>query len=118
MKKKLPSNVMEESITFGSEEYPLTGALTFPKDGSDYPVVILVHGSGPNDMDETIGPNSPFKDIAYALSEQGIGVLRYNKRTLEHTNKVIKEAESLTVYEETIDDVVYAYNYLKKRKKY
>ncbi len=114
--KKLPSNVTEESMTFGSEEYTLTGALTFPKDGSDCPVVILVHGSGPNDMDETIGPNSPFKDIAYALGEQGIGVLRYNKRTLEHTKKVIEEAETLTVYEETIDDVVYAYNYLKKEK--
>lgn len=114
--KKLPSNVTEESITFGSEEYPLTGALTYPKDGTDYPVVILVHGSGPNDMDETIGPNSPFKDIAYALGEQGIGVLRYNKRTFEHSNTIIKEVETLTVYEETIDDVVYAYNYLKKEK--
>lgn len=114
--KKLPDNVTEESVTFGSEDYPLTGALTYPKDATDYPVLILVHGSGPNDMDENIGPNSPFKDIAYALGEQGIGVLRYNKRTYEHSQKMMEVAETLTVYGETIDDAAYAYDYLEKEK--
>ena len=42
---------------------------------------MLVHGSGPNDRDETILQNKPFKDIAWGLASRGIAVLRYDKRT-------------------------------------
>ena len=45
------------------------------------PAVVLVHGSGPHDRDETIGPNRPFLDIAHGLAADGIAVLRYEKRT-------------------------------------
>lgn len=43
--------------------------------------VVLVHGSGPHDRDETIGPNKPFKDLAWGLASRGVAVLRYEKRT-------------------------------------
>ena len=46
-----------------------------------FPAVVLVHGSGPHDRDETIGPNRPFLDIARGLAAQGIAVLRYEKRS-------------------------------------
>ena len=45
------------------------------------PVVILVHGSGPSNMDEFMGPNAPFRDLAEGLSRRGVAVLRYDKRT-------------------------------------
>jgi len=67
----------EASVTVGS----LPGTLTIPKDGRACPAVVLVHGSGPNDRDETIGPNKPFKDLAWGLASRGIVVLRYDKRT-------------------------------------
>jgi hypothetical protein len=38
---------------------PLRGALTLPADTGPFPAVVLVAGSGPHDMDETIGPNQP-----------------------------------------------------------
>src|SRR5438105_3846085 len=52
------------------------------------PAVLLVHGSGPNDMDETIpgaltytGEKTKiFKDVADALVQAGYAVLRYDKR--------------------------------------
>ena len=32
-------------------------------------------------MDESIGPNAPFRDLAEGLSRRGVAVLRYDKRT-------------------------------------
>ena len=33
--------------------------------------MVLVHGSGPHDRDETIGPNRPFRDLAEGLAGTG-----------------------------------------------
>jgi len=71
--------------------------------------VVLVHGSGPNDRDETIGPNKVFKDLAWGLASRGIAVLRYDKRTYVHAAKFVeKVTATLTVQEETIDDALAA----------
>ena len=59
----------------------LPGTLTVPKGAKHYPIVVLVHGSGPNDRDETVGAIKPFKDLAQGLATRGIAVLRYDKRT-------------------------------------
>ena len=71
----------------------LKAKLTFP-DGATgkVPGVLLVHGSGPNDMDETIpgGMTSTgekaklFRDTADALVAAGYAVLRYDKRGAAH----------------------------------
>jgi hypothetical protein len=45
--------------------------------------VVLVHGSGPSDEDESIGALRPFKDLAWGLASWGIAVLRYVKRRAE-----------------------------------
>ena len=65
----------------GDGERALPGTLAMPKGTGPFPAVVLVHGSGPQDRDETVGPNKPFLDIARALAAQGIAVLRYEKRT-------------------------------------
>jgi len=59
----------------------LPGTLTVPKGAKPAPVVVLVHGSGPNDRDETIGALKVFKDLAFGLASRGVAVLRYDKRT-------------------------------------
>jgi hypothetical protein len=64
---------------------------------------VLVHGSGPNDKDETFGPNKPFRDLAWELAERGIAVLRYDKRTKVHPEQF---RGNLTVKEETVDDAL------------
>ena len=53
----------DTEVTFGSAEYPISGSLTLPEGEGPFPAVILVHGSGPSDRNEQIGPNLPFMDL-------------------------------------------------------
>lgn len=108
----------EVELTFGAPGWELPGTVTVPKGGGRFPAVILVHGSGPNDRDETIGPNKPFRDLAWGLASRGIAVLRYDKRTKVHAQKFLTEAKQLspiTVREETMDDAGYALAWLRQR---
>ena len=102
-----------EKITVGAgTEYPLHGMLTFPDSLSKpVPAVVLVHGSGPSDMDETVMKLTPFKDLAQGLAEHGIASLRYDKRSFAHARKMAKA--DVTVKEETIDDALLAADVLK-----
>lgn len=104
----------EKLIEIGEGEWVLPGTYTIPKNTEKFPVVILVHGSGPNDRDETMGPNKPFRDIAWGLASAGIGVLRYDKRTYIYPEKVIEMYDELTLEDETIDDALSAVGYLLK----
>src|SRR5579863_98784 len=64
-----------------SDGTKLAGTLTIPDAGpARMPAVLLVHGSGPTDRDETIGPNPIFLQLSNALSNHGYIVLRYDKR--------------------------------------
>lgn len=100
------STLYKEKSTY--IEWPghqLAAVVTTPKDGNSFPIVVLVHGSGPNDMDETIGPNKPFKDIAAGLAVNGIASVRYVKRTVIYPHEFGK---AYTVKEEVLDDALQA----------
>jgi fermentation-respiration switch protein FrsA (DUF1100 family) len=101
----------EVNVTVGTGKWELPGTLTIPKGDEPFPVVILVHGSGPNDRDESIGPNKPFKDLAWGLASKGTAVLRYEKRTKEY-HEQSAALTNLTVQEEVIDDVIAALDVL------
>ena len=104
----------ETNVTVGSGEWALPGTLTEPNGPGPFPAVVLVHGSGPNDRDETIGPNKPFKDLAWGLASQGIAVLRYDKRTKVHAAQFTPDVlAKLTVQQETIDDALLAVQLLR-----
>lgn len=95
----------EKSIYLATKSHQLAAIVTTPKNVSSFPMVVLVHGSGPSDMDETIGANKPFKDLALGLAAKGIGSIRYVKRTLLYANEFSK---AFTVKEEVTDDAVVA----------
>lgn len=98
-------NFTEYNVTVGAgTDWPLPGTLTLPNGDGPFPAIILVHGSGPNDRDETIGPNKPFKDLAWGLATNGIAVLRYEKRTKYYASTIVTMLANFTVYDETIDD--------------
>ena len=103
----------ERQFEFGVEGWRLPCVLTIPKGTGPFPVVVLVHGSGPNDRDETLGPNKPFRDIAWGLASRKIAVFRYDKRTLTQRNKFMQIADSITPYVETVEDAVKAVDTLK-----
>lgn len=99
----------EQPFPVGTGERALPGTLAMPKqpaaiDGC--PAVVLVHGSGPQDRDETIGANRPFLDIARGLAAQGIAVLRYDKRTMARPQDFA--AGDYDVDDETTHDAVLA----------
>ncbi len=103
----------EKEVTVSTGDWALPATLTIPKGKTKFPAVILVHGSGPNDRDETLGPNKVFKDLAWGLASKGIAVLRYDKRTRVHGAKFGK-VKKFTVNEETVDDAVLAVELLRQ----
>ncbi|HZY41469.1 MAG TPA: alpha/beta fold hydrolase, partial [Anaerolineae bacterium] len=107
------SKFEEQDVTVGTGEWQLPGTLTLPKGTGPFAAVVLVHGSGPNDRDETVFVNRPFKDLAWGLASRGIAVLRYDKRTKVYGEK-LAQSTTLTVKEETIDDAVAAVELLRQ----
>jgi dienelactone hydrolase len=105
----------EVEVTVGSGQWALPGTLSIPNGSGPFPAVVLVHGSGANDRDETIGPNKPFRDLAWGLASQGIAVLRYDKRTKVHADLFTPDlVAALTVQDETITDALLAAQLLRQ----
>ena len=96
----------EREMRVGSGERALGATLAMPKGKGPVPGVVLVHGSGPHDRDETIGPNKPFLDLARGLAAQGIAVLRYDKRSQARPQDYADD--KVTIDSETTDDAVAA----------
>lgn len=105
----------ERDFTVGVGEWSLPGTITVPltKGDSPAPAIVLVHGSGPNDRDETIGGSKPFRDLAWGLATKGVVVLRYDKQTKVHAERFISSG-TITIREETIDDAVSAAKQLRE----
>lgn len=104
------SQFAEEEVLWGKGK-PLPGTLCLPVKGDKFPVVLLIHGSGPNDRDETIGPNKIFRDIARGLAFYGIASLRYEKITKAYR---IDDLINFTQKEEVIDPALGWINFLKQ----
>lgn len=104
------ANIKQTEVKIKGTKNDLVGMLTTPKTGSNFPVVILVHGSGPGDMDQSVGAVKPFKDIALGLAAKGIASIRYVKRTLVFPQEY---TGAFTVKEEVTNDAVAAINLSK-----
>jgi dienelactone hydrolase len=106
-----PKKYRESEVKVGQSPWELPGTLSLPVGKGPFPAVVLVHGSGPNDRDETVGAVKPFRDLAWGLASRGVAVLRYEKRTRAHGEKMSNLP--LTVREEVIDDAVVAIDLLR-----
>ncbi|MCL2372385.1 MAG: alpha/beta fold hydrolase [Defluviitaleaceae bacterium] len=99
--------------------WPLDGLLTMPQGASHaspVPAIILIPGSGANNMDSSLFQNRPFFDIADYLSSNGIAVLRFNERAFSHGMQVaqIFGATNFTMQEEYVEDALLAVELLRK----
>lgn len=106
------ANFHEAGFKVGEGERALPGTLAMPNGDGPFPAIVLVHGSGPQDRDETIGANKPFLDIARGLAAQGIAVLRYEKRTKARPQDFV--GGNFGVDDETTNDAVLAVGALRK----
>ncbi len=77
----------EEAVTLTTPTGDIYGKIVLPESAKPCPVVLLIAGSGPTNMDgntvvngQTIQQNDALKLIAEGLAEQGIATLRYDKR--------------------------------------
>lgn len=86
-------------------EYKLPGKVTMPAGEGPFPAVVLVHGSGPNDMDETLWETKVFRDLSWGLSSNGVAALRYDKRTKERPD-LFEPSMRFTVFDEVVEDGV------------
>lgn len=117
-----PRSFIEKTVVVQAQNssWKLIGTLSIPKQAKAVPAVVLVHGSGPHDQDQTIGPNKIFRDIAWNLAAQGIAVLRYTKRThamaqvmrklkpAQRKKKAAQLFKHITIQTEVMDDAIAA----------
>ena len=101
-----PDSFSERAVTVGSDQWKLPGVLTLPNGKGPFAAVVLVHGAGPNDRDESVFSNKMFRDLAEGLASRGFAVLRYDKRTNVFSYEMA--GKPITLNEETIEDAVRA----------
>ncbi len=73
------------------------GELTYPTGATQpLPVLVLIHGSGHNDMNETLSEDgkSEFVPIAQAAARAGYAVMRFNKRGVVDVGPVLTKDQS------------------------
>ncbi|MFV0379855.1 MAG: alpha/beta hydrolase family protein [Anaerorhabdus sp.] len=95
----------EESIMVGKDP-KLKGKLTLPKNVENPPVVLLIAGSGPSNLNEEVYALKPFEDIAFSLAENGIASVRYDKRYYDYPwHKISLAWEYLLDVESIIEQI-------------
>ena len=104
------------NVTIGDDAWKLPGTLTMPEGDGPFPALLLVHGSGPNDRDESVGGAKVFRDLAEGLASRGIAVLRYEKRTRQYPQQCAADA-NFTVNQETVEDAARAAALLRTQAK-
>lgn len=106
--RALPEGVeARDAVLFESTEKELKAQILVP--AVEKPVyAVLIHGSGPSDMDETIGGCKPFRDLAYDLAALGIGTIRFDKMTYVHPE------QAQTVSQEYLEPVAEALRVLRQ----
>lgn len=111
---KLPYPYDEEEVSFenASDGVILSGTLTLPRKPGSFPAVILLHGSAPFDRDYSGHGHKFFLVWADHLTKQGIGVLRFDKRS---AGKSTGSYDTATL-EDFADDALAGVEYLKTRK--
>lgn len=91
--RALPEGASAQAVElFAGSARALAGEMIVPA-GEALAYVVFAHGSGPSDMNETIGGNQPFRDLAYDLAALGVGSLRFDKITYAHPEIPVQTVE-------------------------
>jgi pimeloyl-ACP methyl ester carboxylesterase len=109
-----PYAYISEEVSFQNSgaNIALSGILTLPAREGNYPAVVLISGSGPQNRDAELFGHKPFLVISDYLTKQGIAVLRYDDRGFGKSTGDFSKATAL----DFASDVESALVYLKTRK--
>lgn len=109
-----PYPYYRELVRFKNEKAGITlaGTLTLPSLKGNFPAVVMITGSGPQDRDEKIFDHKIFHVIADHLTRNGIAVLRFDDRGVGESTGNFKTATT----RDFSDDAESAIAYLKTRK--
>lgn len=99
-----------KELVIKSGTIALKGTVLVPENNNLKKLVVFVHGSGPQDRDETIYENKPFKDIAEGLYAKGIASYRFDKRTLSNPETFNDKG---TIDDEVTNDILNIIKYFK-----
>jgi uncharacterized protein len=108
-------NSLGKDFNIKSNDIELKGTLLVPENDNLKKLVIFVHGSGPEDRDETISVNKPFKDIAESLYSKGIASYRFDKRSFSNPESFKNNS---TVDDEVTNDILNIINYFENDLKF
>lgn len=86
---KPPFDYITKEVEFSNKEQKnkLAGTLSLPREGNDFPIVVMITGSGTQNRDEEIFGHKPFLVLADYLAKQGIGSLRIDDRGIGGSDK-------------------------------
>ncbi|MDP9791635.1 dienelactone hydrolase [Catenuloplanes nepalensis] len=118
------AGIVRESVTIPMDGgWSAEGELTYPKGARGrLPVVVLLHGSGKNDMDQTLAPNvGTLRSVAQSASRSGFAVLRFNKRGVIGIGPQLSDDPALldpaTPYEQVVRDAAAAVRFAGASKR-
>lgn len=107
-----PYSAEEVLLSIPERDMQLAGTLTLPQGKGNYPAVVLVTGSGPQNRNEEIFGHKPFEVIADYLTRQGYAVFRYDDRGVGQSTGDYASATMLDL----VEDALSGWRYLKTRK--
>jgi uncharacterized protein len=102
----------EELVVTAADGVKLAGTLSRPNGDGRVTAVVLLHGSGPFDRDESFQGHHWFAVLADYLTRQGIAVYRYDKRGVMHSTGDYNSTVAATL----ADDGFAAVKALRARK--
>jgi pimeloyl-ACP methyl ester carboxylesterase len=111
---KKPYPYYTEDVKFENKEANVTlaGTLSLPKKEGNFPAVILITGSSPQNRDEEGLGHKPFLVLSDYLTRKGIAVLRFDDRGVAESTGDFAKATTF----DFAKDVQAGIDYLKTRK--
>jgi len=111
----------EEQVILETATGSICGKLLVPNVNVKCPVVLIIAGSGPTDMDGNSalfkGKNNSLKYLAEGIAANGVASLRFDKRGIAGSAKAAKSEADLR-FEDYVNDAGGWVEFLKKDKRF
>lgn len=114
-----PIRLDDRSVVLNTSDGQIKGKVIIPGTGTGSPVVLLIAGSGPTDMDgnQSRMTNNSLKFLAEGLAKNGVATLRFDKRGIASSAAAGKDEYSVRL-EDFVKDVEGWIDYLARDRRF